>query len=257
MAATVSCLRCHAVCGGVVYAQQRQLPLQALSCVKCHRGNPLTQRRDLAHYRLIAADYAWYRFTDSKIVKAGEKQVETLACRRCHALAGKGNDLATNLDLLYDQALPDDMDKSIRVPAFFMPDFALPKDDVTSLVTVIFTAGVSASKISIEPPQVIHFENGSTDQNLFAKHCGQCHRVLTAQQGGIGVGVISPNLSGLLGEFYPKTFKGDQPWTFDGLKKWIKNPRSVDPLTRMMPVVINDQDMTTLVEETWPLKVKE
>lgn len=257
LASTANCLRCHESCHGIIYAQQHDLSMQSLSCIDCHRGNALTQRRELAHYRLIAADYSWYRFSDSKVVKAGEKLVEMLSCQRCHLLSGKGNDLATNLDRLYHQSLPDELVKSIRVPAFFMPDFSLPNDDIAQLVNVIFAAGVSAQQTIVEPPLVIHFESNSSEEILFDKHCGRCHRVLTAPLGGIGDGDVGPNLSDLFGPFYPKTFKDDQSWTIDGLKKWIKNPRSVRPLTRMMPVVINDQDTTKLIDETWPIKVKE
>lgn len=257
MAVTNNCLRCHENCHGIVYAQHHAVPVAEFSCVDCHRGNSLTQRRELAHYRIIGADYAWYRYADSKVVKAGEKRVDTLACRRCHVLAAKGNNLATNLDRLYPQGVPRELVEAIRVPAFFMPDFSLSHADSVTVVNVIFAAGVATKQATLEPPLVIHFESSSAEENLFDKHCGRCHRVLTAQHGGIGVGDVGPNLSDLLGEFYPKTYKDDQPWTVDGLKKWIKNPRSVRPLTRMMPVVIGDEDTMKLINETWPLKVKE
>lgn len=258
LAASVTCLRCHAVCNGAKAAQQHSdLTLQALACVDCHRGNPTTLRADLAHFRLIDAGHSWYRFPEAVVMKRGQHLVDQLACRRCHVLAAKGNPLANDLDRLYHQLFPDEVVASIRVPAFFMPDFSLQQGDIDALINVVFAAGIAPQVPGLEPPQVIHFENDVDEENLFEKHCGRCHRVLTAQQGGLGVGEIAPNLSGLLGEFYPKTFKDNQLWDRQGLLKWIKNPRSIRPLTLMLPIVVPEQEATKLIDETWPLKVKE
>lgn len=257
-AASTSCVRCHELCGGAKAAQQHyDTTLQALDCVDCHRGNSTTQRRQLAHYRLIEANHAWYRFPESDVVKRGQHLVDLLACRRCHILAAKGNALATDLDRLYHQVLPTEVVASIRVPAFFMPNFSLQQADVDAVVNVLFAAGFKPKNLGVQPPQVIYFENDVDEKNLFEKHCGRCHRVLTAQQGGLGTGAIAPNLSGLLGSFYPKTFKDNQPWDVEGLKKWIKNPRAIRPLTRMLPVVVPEQEATKLIDETWPLELKE
>jgi cytochrome c2 len=258
LAESASCLRCHDVCHGALTAQQHhEVSLQTMGCVDCHRGNPTTQRRELAHYRLIDAGHSWYRFPESDAVKRGQHLVDLLACRRCHVLAGKGNSLAAELDRLYHQSLPVEVVASIRVPAFFMPDFSLQQSDVDAVVNVIFAAGFMPQVSGLQPPQVVHFENDVDEENLFEKHCGRCHRVLTAQQGGLGTGDIAPNLSGLLSQFYPKTFKDNQPWDVQGLKKWIKNPRAIRPLTRMLPVVLREQEAIKLIDETWPLKVKE
>lgn len=258
LAVSVTCVRCHDVCAGAKAAQQHHdVSLQALGCVDCHRGNPTTRRRELAHYRLIEASHSWYRFPESDVVKRGQHLVDQLACRRCHILAGKGNPLATDLDRLYHHALAEEVVASIRVPAFFMPEFLLQQADVDAVVNVIFAAGIKPQESGVQPPQVVHFENDVDDENLFEKHCGKCHRVLTSQQGGLGTGDISPNLSGLLSQFYPKTFKDNQPWDVQGLKKWIKNPRAIRPLTRMLPVVLLEQEATRLIDETWPPNVKE
>ncbi|OQY25206.1 MAG: hypothetical protein B6I37_01990 [Desulfobacteraceae bacterium 4572_35.2] len=258
LAESASCVRCHDGCSGERAVQQHQEGLlSTLACVDCHRGNPTTLRRQLAHYRLIEANHSWYRFTESDVVRRGQHLVDLLACRRCHVLAGKGNPLAADLDRLYQQVLPDEVVASIRVPAFFMPDFSLQQGDVDALVNVIFAAGLKPQWASSQPPQVIHFENGVDEKNLFEKHCGSCHRLLTAKQGGLGTGAIAPNLSGLFSSFYPKTHKDNQPWDIQGLKKWIKNPRAIRPLTRMLPVVLQEQEMTKLIDETWPLNVKE
>lgn len=258
LAVPSSCLRCHDLCGGARAAQRHHdVSLQTMGCVGCHRGNPTTLRRDLAHYRLIEASHSWYRFPESNVVKRGQHLVDLLACRRCHVLAGKGNSVATDLDRLFHQVLPAEVVTSIRAPAFFMPDFSLQHDDVDALVNVIFAAGLRPQKPGLQPPQIVHFENEVDEENLFEKHCGNCHRVLTAQQGGLGIGDIAPNLSGLLSQFYPKSFKDNQPWDVQGLKKWIKNPREIRPLTRMLPVVLLEQEVIKLIDETWPLKVKE
>lgn len=258
LAESASCLRCHDVCHGALTAQQHHdVSLRTMGCVDCHRGNPTTRRRELAHYRLIEARHSWYRLPESDVVKRGQHLVDSLACRRCHVLAGKGNSLATDLDRLYHQVLPVEVVTSIRVPAFFMPDFSLQQADVDALINVIFAAGLMPQVSGLQPPQVVHFENDVDEENLFEKHCGSCHRVLTTQQGGLGTGDIAPNLSGLLSSFYPKTYKDNQPWDIQGLKKWIKNPRAIRPLTRMLPVVLQEQETIKLIDETWPLKVKE
>jgi hypothetical protein len=62
-------------------------------------------------------------------------------------------------------------------------------------------------------------------ENAFDKHCGGCHRVLTRRWGGLGSGLVGPNLSGLTSEFYPMPFREGEPWTAERLKKWLENPR--------------------------------
>ncbi len=100
-----------------------------------------------------------------------------------------------------------------------------------------------------ETAQVVHFEDEKRSrENSFVKHCGPCHRILSERYGGLGKGDIGPNLSGLLTEFYPKTYRDAETWTIEKLRKWLENPRSSRPAARMRPVRLTTGEFTVLVE---------
>jgi len=99
-----------------------------------------------------------------------------------------------------------------------------------------------------ETPVVVHFEDRERRKdNPFVKDCGGCHRVLTEGQGGLGQGDVGPNLSGLLSEYYPKTFRDGERWSADGLKKWLRNPREIRPLATMAPVRLKEEELSRLL----------
>ena len=68
------------------------------ACRDCHRGNEGARRAELAHERLLTGRAAEHRRAEGLALREGQRLVETLACRRCHAIGGKGNRLATSLD---------------------------------------------------------------------------------------------------------------------------------------------------------------
>lgn len=224
--AASGCLQCHPV----HYADKG-------SCTFCHGGNDKTGRKRVAHDRLIGAKYSWYRVSGAPPVERGKKLLDIFACRRCHTIEKKGNKLAGNLDTVPLARLPEEMAQSLRKPVQQMPDFKLEEEDVSRLVTAIL-AGTAAPRGN-EPPVVVHFSRAPKKEDVFEKKCGACHRMLTARKGGMGTGQIGPNLSGLLTEFYPRTFRDESRWTALRLKEWVGNPRKVRRLSTMQPVVLN------------------
>ena len=64
----------------------------------CHRGNPATGRKELAHHLLLAGSAAAHRMKDGVVVREGAAYAERAACRRCHTIDGTGNRLATDLE---------------------------------------------------------------------------------------------------------------------------------------------------------------
>lgn len=242
---TTGCVKCHLPCASAQKITQA-------GCTGCHRGNAATSRRDLAHNFLIGKDYASYRLPDSPGVIAGRELVEKLACRRCHVQHRRGNKLATDLDQLLAVASVAEIDTALRNPAFYMPQFSFGAAARAMLITRIFAGGVDYQYDEQQTPLVVHFEDGAGSQNLFSKHCGSCHRVLTEQYGGLGSGIQAPNLSGLLSEFYPRNLPENQRWTVDAVLKWVKNPRTVRPLTTMPPQVIEKEQLRRLIDDTWP-----
>lgn len=240
--AASGCLRCHPV----HYADKG-------SCTFCHGGNDRTGRKRVAHDRLIAGRYAWYRIPSSPTVEQGKKLLDAFACRRCHTVGKRGNRLAGNLDTVPLARLPEEMAQSIRQPVQQMPDFKLPEDTVSRLVTAILAG--TAVPTADEPPVVVHFSHAPKKEDVFEKKCGGCHRILTSSKGGIGSGQIGPNLSGLLTEFYPRTFRDGSRWTTAHLKEWVGNPRKVRNITTMQPVTLTDREWEEIrktVEESLP-----
>ena len=77
------------------------------ACHDCHRGDPGAEREELAHERLLTGRAAEHWLEDGLGARDGQRLVETLACRRCHTIGGKGNHLATSLDAVVWRREPD------------------------------------------------------------------------------------------------------------------------------------------------------
>jgi cytochrome c2 len=133
-----------------------------------------------------------------------------------------------------------------------MPDFAFPEATAVTLVNALFAHSAQAEKPVGETPQVVHFEGVARAENAFDKHCGGCHRLLTRRWGGLGSGLVGPNLSGLTSEFYPVPFREGEPWNAERLKKWLENPRAVRPQTRMRPQPLEPAELTRVLEIVAP-----
>ena len=218
------------------------------TCIGCHRGNPRTERINIAHYRFIQGRYAHFRLPQSPVVKTGRHLVEKFACRRCHAFDGRGNQLAASLDQASQTVQPQALATFIKEPVPFMPNFYFTATYIDQLINAILATAPDPADQSGEIPSVIHFkDNIETGGNLFEKHCGACHRVLTRRWGGLGHGAIGPNLSGLLTRFYPPNYEGKSPWNPSGLKRWLQNPRDIRTNSPMPPVNLNPNELTNIL----------
>jgi len=231
-----SCLKCHAV-----HYAERGL------CTGCHRGNPGSDRKNIAHHRLIEGRFSHFTLGNVAVVKEGNRLVDQLACRRCHRIAGRGNALAASLDTLIDTKMPKEVVDSIRRPVPGMPDFRLDEQQAGALVNAIFSGTRKDSIKGGERPLVRHFDKNSRSvEDVFGKNCGACHRMLTTRKGLIGAGDIGPNLSGLLSQYYPLTFKNGNKWTDTALQAWLKNPRHVLSNSTMRPVRLDEKQWRDL-----------
>ncbi len=237
MAAQPSCLHCH-----------RSHYEQLGACTGCHRGNDRTERRAVAHHGLISGKFAHFTLRGAPEVERGKKLTETFVCRRCHRMAGKGNRLAADLDLLLAARTPEQLFASIKSPVLAMPDFHFDDRQIIDLVNAVLAGGTGGGVKGAETPQVVHFEDGTQSrENLFVRKCGPCHRALTEKFGGLGMGDTAPNLSGLFSGFYPRIFRESEPWNPDRLKKWLENPRSVRAYSRMRPVRLTGVEFEQLL----------
>ncbi|MBE0598221.1 MAG: cytochrome C [Desulfuromonadales bacterium] len=226
--------------------------LELGSCSACHRGDPRTDRPALAHHDLIEGRYAHFAIPGSAVTQQGVKLLEQAGCRRCHRSGGKGNTLASDLDRLLPGARPREVMQSIRQPVLFMPDFALAEATAVPLVNALLAHSAAAERAAGEVPLVVHFEGVERQENLFDKKCGGCHRLLTSQWGGLGNGLVGPNLSGLTSEFYPVPFREGEPWTAERLKKWLENPRAIRPMARMRPMPLEAEEVKKVLEIVTP-----
>jgi cytochrome c2 len=220
------------------------------TCTTCHRGDDRTDREKIAHRELIAARFASFLLPESSRVKEGTELLGRLGCRRCHALGGRGNPVATDLDRVLPSTRPEELAEALRTPVVYMPDFCLVQEDLSRAVTAVLAFSAAAPPREGEVPLLVHFgvESAGGAQDAFTRYCGSCHTVLTATRGGLGTGSIGPNLSGLFTEYYPR--RGRDPWSPEALWKWVRNPRSVRPFARMPPVSIPREEFDGL-SEVW------
>lgn len=236
-AARESCLTCHA-----------PHYLAAGSCTACHRGDPRTDRPELAHANLIGGRFAYFALPESPVTQYGMQLLDRAGCRRCHRSGAKGNVLASDLDRLPADARPAEVVRSIREPVLFMPDFGFGEATAASLVNALFAHAAKAEPVAGEVPLVVHFEGVERAENPFEKHCGGCHRLLTKRWGGLGSGIVGPSLAGLFGEFYPRTFKEGERWSAANLEKWLKNPRETRKEARMAPLPLKPAELRQVLE---------
>lgn len=182
-------------------------------------------------------------------MERGGKRIDETGCRRCHVIGGRGNRLATDLDQSVRDSGPEELAEAIRRPVLFMPDFHWPDALLDEVVNALYAAARDREMAEDELPRIVHFEmEGRADENPFVKHCGSCHRVLTAAAGGLGAADYAPNLSGLLTPFFPVEYRENEPFNRDNLKKYLDNPRLTRPLTRMAPVPLKDEEYRKLLE---------
>jgi cytochrome c2 len=233
--ASVSCLKCH------------QSHYEAVApCVSCHLGDDRTVRKEIAHLNLAPGRLVRYRIPGDLSAELGTRVLETFACRRCHKIYGKGNSLASNLDNLAG-VHPSRILESILKPVVYMPDFRFDLGTASLLVNAIAKAAESNRKEKHQAPKIVRFDNVDKHfDNIFEKYCGGCHRILT-KAGAFGRGNIGPNLSGLMGEHYPKTYVEMRQWDEKRLEKWIKNPRAVKENARMQPISIENHQLNQLL----------
>ncbi len=231
------CLACHPV-----HFVQRG------SCTGCHRGNPATDRKNIAHQRLIAGRYAAFTLGDAQLLQTGERLLKQYACRRCHIIGGRGNRLSVNLDHSTVSKTPEELTASTLQPVRNMPDFHLEKSRAVVLVNALLAAAIRRGAIPDDGPQVVHFDRSDrAGRDLFSMKCGPCHMALTARMGALGGGNAGPNLSGLLSPYYPETFRAGSPWTERDLGEWLKNPRTVRPWAGMPPVALTEPEFRELM----------
>lgn len=216
-------------------------------CGDCHRGNPASERKNIAHAGLRAGKYARFTLGDTAQIREGGRLVEQLACRRCHVSGGRGNRLAVSLDSSAARKTALELALSIRRPVANMPDFALEEERITTLVNALLAASKGLA-VGEAAPVKVHFNaSGKKSADIFTTKCGGCHRLLSQRLGAVGAGETAPNLSGLLSGYYPGTFRNGETWSALNLEEWLKNPREIRPWARMQPVRLTGVEVKELV----------
>lgn len=224
------CINCH----DIHYADKG-------ACITCHRGNEKTSRKNIAHSGLIYGVYADFTFAD---VTAGEKLAKQSACRRCHSL-NEGNNLAPDLSAKAAEKTGRELDKSIKEPTDFMPDFKFSDVQRVELVKYLLTQSkLSDSK---HAPYTVFINKGT--ENSFEKNCGGCHRALTLKKGPLGEGDAAPNLSGIFTKYYnPIRLKRGEIWTDEMFRKWINNPREIFKQSYMPPQRLKEKEVKEIIK---------
>jgi len=233
------------------------------ACHDCHRGDPGAERVELAHDRLLAGRAAEHRMPGGPALREGQRLVEALACRRCHAIGGEGNRLASDLDAVVWTREQAALEASIREPVENMPRFGLDRRQAESVVAYLLHAG---SRDRAQDRYRVHFAReaaagGAAPESAFEKSCGGCHRILSSS-GPRGTGSAGPNLSGLFTAFYPRTAPDPATakspttaaatggaWSERALGDWLRNPRAARPQTTMPPVRLTGEELQAVTRE--------
>lgn len=217
------------------------------SCTDCHLGRADTRRKEIAHYRMLAARFSAFTLANSPGLERGKKLLEKAACRRCHVSGGKGNQFAANLDWSLHNATAEELFVAIKEPAIFMPDFRFSDRQIVELINAIYGDSRKAMIPEEEVPILVHFEDlRVVNKSVFEEKCGACHRMLTKHRGGLGTGDIGPNLSGMLTEFYPQTHPEKKIWSIREIEDWLKNPRKTMKNATMAPVSLSEEEWLKL-----------
>jgi cytochrome c2 len=234
----VRCLGCHPAPHG-----------KRGGCVGCHRGNPGTDRRDLAHAGFLPAEYVRFTLPGEPIVEAGRRLLDRSGCRRCHVSGGEGNRLAADLDAAFP-ARPARLREALLAPAVHMPDFRFDEPSVRALLNAVYANG--ASRVAFRPggraaPLKVHFDAGARGsrpgKHPFDALCGGCHRAIAGDGSGRGTGASGPNLSGLFTRHYPGRAPDGASWDPGRLARWAANPRALRPGALMPPVAATPRDI--------------
>ncbi|WP_283804954.1 selenite/tellurite reduction operon c-type cytochrome lipoprotein ExtS [Denitrovibrio acetiphilus] len=218
-------------------------------CSLCHRGNMESSRKNIAHFGIITAKYSGL-YTDENDVKTGKEIVEDSACRRCHIIGAKGENSAVSLDYRAKIHTGEYLADKLINTNEYMPDFHFSDRDVTKIIKYLLFASSGTVQKEAEP-YVAYIK--TSDDDVFGKHCGNCHKVITRQSGGKGTGEIARNLSGLFSQYFDSDVlqEGDDRWTPELLLKWVRNPRSINKTTIMPPVNLSkneESDLSKLFE---------
>ena len=129
-----------------------------------------------------------------------------------------------------------------------MPEFYLKQQQIVDLVNALLAGAAKTENNGGEVPQVIRFEDVKQNRdNVYEKRCGSCHKVLTISFGALGKGEIGPNLSGLFTQFYPATFPGNRKWSDARLRKWLRNPRQLRPISEMKPIPLERTEIEEIL----------
>ena len=215
-------------------------------CASCHRGDPAAERKELAHRRLLTGRAAEHGSPGSRAVAEGRREVERLACRRCHTIDGTGNRLATDLGRVAWQRDQAGLVRSIGDPAWSMPRFGLDGRKTEAVVAYLLQGAARGAAVATY--RVRFSRRGDARDSVFGLKCGGCHRSITVS-GPSGRGSAGPDLSGLFTSFYPASAPDRGRWRASSLGRWLRNPRALRSCTTMRPVPLEPSAFEDLVEE--------
>ncbi len=167
-------------------------------------------------------------------IEAGREVAAKYSCRGCHVLDdGVGGSVGPDLRLSAQKLYPDWVRTFLKAPRDYgkiypwrvwrMPDLRLSDEEVDILTKYLAAIGKRHDNAAVLP-EVAKFPADKLDQGklYFVLRCAECHTLgdtivtpLAKQQG--------PDLSRVAGRV-----------DYDWAKKWIMNPKQVDPNTRMI-----------------------
>lgn len=126
---------------------------------------------------------------------------------------------------------------NIVTTEMFMPE--RPEKPAYIVEGVVEEQSASAAPVEVEKPIAFYLASASAEKGAAVfKKCAACHSIEKGGANGIG-----PNLYGIVGDVHDHSagfgysdalmaMKG-KPWTWDALNKWLTNPKTYAPGTKM------------------------
>ncbi len=189
-------------------------------------------------------------------IEAGREVAAKYSCRGCHVLDdGIGGSVGPDLRLSAQKLYPDWVRTFLKAPREYgkiypwrvwrMPDLRLSDEEVDVMAKYLAAVGKRHDAPAVLP-EVASFATDKLDQGklYFVLRCAECHTLgstivtpLAKQQG--------PDLSRVAGRV-------DYEWA----KKWITNPKLIDPNTRMLIPDLTPEQVDMVRMFVWKTSVE-
>jgi mono/diheme cytochrome c family protein len=184
-------------------------------------------------------------------IEAGREVAAKYNCQGCHVLDdGKGGDVGPDLRVSAQKLFPEWVRSFLKAPRDYgkiypwriyrMPDLRLSDEEAEVMTKYLATIG-KRHEGAMTPPDTSTFpaEKIGEGQLIFLLRCTECHN--------LGTVIETP----LVKQQGPDLVRVARRVDYEWAKKWILNPRLIDPKTRMIVPDITPEQVDAVRMFVW------